>query len=66
MTVDRVLPSPEAADLVQAVRQIARRELQPRAANEEAAERFPRELFDMLGGAGVLGLPYPERLGGAG
>jgi alkylation response protein AidB-like acyl-CoA dehydrogenase len=54
MTVDRVLPSPEAAELVQAVRQIARRELEPRAANEEAAERFPRELFDMLGAAGVL------------
>jgi len=66
MTVDRVLPSPEAAELVQAVRQIARRELEPRAANEEAAERFPRELFDMLGAAGVLGLPYPERFGGAG
>ena len=66
MTVDRVLPSPEAAELVQAVRQIARRELTPRAANEEAAARFPRELFDMLGAAGVLGLPYPERFGGAG
>ena len=66
MTVDRVLPSPEAAELVQAVRQIARRELTPRAANEEAAARFPRELLDMLGAAGVLGLPYPERFGGAG
>lgn len=66
MTVDRVLPSPEAAELVQAVRQIARRELTPRADNEEAAARFPRELFDMLGAAGVLGLPYPERFGGAG
>jgi alkylation response protein AidB-like acyl-CoA dehydrogenase len=66
MTVDRVLPSPEAAELVQAVRQIALRELRPRAANAEAAARFPRELFDMLGATGVLGLPYPERFGGAG
>ena len=66
MTVDRVLPSPEAAELVQAVQQIARRELTPRAAEEEAAARFPRDLFDMLGAAGVLGLPYPERFGGAG
>ena len=44
----------------------ARKELAPRAAEYEAAERFPREVFRTLGQAGLLGLPYAEEYGGGG
>ncbi|HEU5487071.1 MAG TPA: acyl-CoA dehydrogenase family protein [Microlunatus sp.] len=64
--VGRVLPTAEGAELVALVREIAVEELAPRAAEAEAAGRFPRELFTLLGQAGVLGMPYPEELGGAG
>jgi alkylation response protein AidB-like acyl-CoA dehydrogenase len=64
--VDRLLPTEEAAELVALVREIAQAELVPRAAGEEAAGRFPRDAFDILGGVGLLGLPYPEEYGGAG
>jgi alkylation response protein AidB-like acyl-CoA dehydrogenase len=64
--VDRVLPTSEGAELVALVREIALAELAPRAAAAEAAGEFPRDAFALLGEAGVLGLPYPEELGGAG
>ena len=66
MTVDRLLPTDEGAELVSLVREIAQAELAPRAAAAEAAERFPRDAFFMLGEVGLLGLPYPEEYGGAG
>jgi alkylation response protein AidB-like acyl-CoA dehydrogenase len=66
MAVDRLLPTDEGAELVSLVREIARAELAPRAAAAEAAERFPRDAFFMLGELGLLGLPYPEEYGGAG
>lgn len=66
MPADRMLPSPEAADVVALARDIARRELAPRAAPAEEAGAFPREIFRMLGRAGLLGLPYPPDLGGGG
>ncbi len=66
MSVDRVLPTAEGAELVALVREIATSELAPRAAEAEAAGAFPREMFRLLGQAGVLGMPYAEELGGAG
>ena len=66
MAVDRLLPSDEAAELLAVVREIAQTELAPRAAADEAASRFPRDAFTMLGEVGLLGLPYPEEYGGAG
>jgi alkylation response protein AidB-like acyl-CoA dehydrogenase len=66
MSVDRVLPSAEGTELVGLVREIATEELAPRAAEAEAAGRFPRDMFTLLGEAGVLGMPYPEELGGSG
>ena len=66
MTVERVLPTSEAEDLLALVTEIAAEELKPRAAEEEAAERFPRETFRLLGRVGLLGLPYDEELGGGG
>ena len=66
MTVDRLVPTSEGADIIALVSEIAREELAPRAATAEAAGEFPRELFTLLGQAGVLGLPYPDEYGGGG
>ncbi len=66
MPADRVLPTEETADLLRLVRDLATTELAPRVARAEADEEFPREVFRLLGRAGVLGLPYPEEVGGSG
>ena len=66
MTVERLLPTSEAADLIELTRTIADRELRPFADAHEREGRFPREVFRTLGRAGLLGLPYPEELGGGG
>ena len=66
MPVDRLLPSAEARELLDLVRDIADRELLPLAASYEREERFPREVFRTLGKAGILGLAYPESQGGGG
>ncbi|CAL9395713.1 acyl-CoA dehydrogenase family protein [Streptomyces griseomycini] len=62
--VDRQLPTDEARDLISLVRDIAQREVAPRAAEEEDAGRFPRELFTLLSDSGLLGLPYGAEYGG--
>jgi alkylation response protein AidB-like acyl-CoA dehydrogenase len=61
---DRVLPTEEAADLLRLTRDLVTKELAPRVAEAEATETFPREVFRVLGRAGLLGLPYPEEYGG--
>lgn len=66
MTASRTLPSEEAVELLKLVREIAAKELAPRSAEAEAIETFPRDVFRMLGDAGILGLPYPEEHGGGG
>ncbi|MFG2787908.1 acyl-CoA dehydrogenase [Streptomyces sp. NPDC048419] len=62
--VDRQLPTDEARDLISLVRDIAQREIAPKAAEEEEAGRFPREVFTLLSRAGLLGLPYDSEYGG--
>ncbi|WP_233552636.1 acyl-CoA dehydrogenase family protein [Jiangella rhizosphaerae] len=64
MSVERMLPTPEAEDLIGLVRDIAERELRPRAAAAEEAGEYPRDLVRMLGRIGLLGLPYEETYGG--
>jgi alkylation response protein AidB-like acyl-CoA dehydrogenase len=66
VAVDRMLPTAEAADLLDLTRALADKELAPRVAEHEAAERFPEGVFGVLGAAGLLGLPYPEEQGGGG
>jgi alkylation response protein AidB-like acyl-CoA dehydrogenase len=62
--VDRQLPTDEARDLISLVRDIAQREIAPKAAEEEDAGRFPREIFTLLSDSGLLGLPYGAEYGG--
>ena len=64
MPATRVMPTDEARDLILLVRELAAKELAPRAAEAEATETFPREVFRTLGRTGLLGLPYPEEYGG--
>ncbi|MGY1826708.1 MULTISPECIES: acyl-CoA dehydrogenase family protein [unclassified Blastococcus] len=66
MPVDRELPTSEAEDLLALTREIADAELAPKAASYEREERFPREVFRLLGDAGLMGLPFPEEVGGGG
>ncbi len=65
MTVDRLLPTPEAHDLLDLVRELIVRELDGKADDFEARGEFPREVLRTLGRSGLLGLPYPEADGGA-
>ncbi|GIG87532.1 acyl-CoA dehydrogenase family protein [Plantactinospora endophytica] len=65
MSVDRILPTDEAYELLDLVTELADRELAPRAADFEQRGVFPREVLRTLGRAGLLGLPYPEEYGGA-
>ena len=66
MPVDRELPTREAYDLLALTRELADAELAPKAAQYEREERFPREVFRLLGDAGLLGLPFGEDVGGGG
>jgi hypothetical protein len=62
----RLLPTPEAYDLLELTRELADKELAPRADEYEQRGEFPREVIRTLGRAGLLGLPYPARYGGGG
>ncbi|MEU5978094.1 acyl-CoA dehydrogenase family protein [Streptomyces sp. NPDC047315] len=62
--VERELPTDEARDLIALVRDIAQREIAPRAAEEEDAGRFPRDTFALLSESGLLGLTYASEYGG--
>ena len=66
MPARHVVAAEETADLLRLVRQIASDELAPRAAEAEAEEAFPRDVFRLLGRTGLLGLPYSEEYGGGG
>ncbi|MDF9714953.1 acyl-CoA dehydrogenase family protein [Nocardioides sp. ChNu-153] len=66
MPARRLLPDQESADLLALVRELVAKELAPRAAQAEEDAAFPRDVFRLLGQAGILGLPYPEEVGGGG
>lgn len=66
MTVDRLLPTPEAHDLLDLTRELATRELAGKVDDYEARGEFPREVLRTIGRSGLLGLPYDESDGGAG
>ncbi len=62
--VERQLPTEESRDLLALVRDMIQREIAPRAAAEEEAGHFPREIFALLSESGLLGLPYDAEYGG--
>ncbi|QCW50339.1 acyl-CoA dehydrogenase [Nocardioides dongxiaopingii] len=66
MPAERLMPTTESADLIDLVRDIAGKELRPRVDEAERTGTFPREVFRTLGRTGLLGLPYPEDVGGGG
>ncbi|HXF21085.1 MAG TPA: acyl-CoA dehydrogenase family protein [Streptosporangiaceae bacterium] len=53
-------------ELLELTRELADRELRPAVAAAERDGVFPRQTFRLLGRSGLLGLPYPEELGGGG
>jgi alkylation response protein AidB-like acyl-CoA dehydrogenase len=55
----------EQRTLLDVVASYAANEVAPRAAGDEAAGRFPRDLFDGLGKLDLAGLPFPEEYGGS-
>ena len=66
MPAERLLASEEIEAVVALARDFARSELAPRAARAEADGSFPRDVFHTLGELGLMGMPYPEELGGGG
>jgi alkylation response protein AidB-like acyl-CoA dehydrogenase len=66
MPADRLMPTQESADLIDLTRGIVDKEMRERVDEAERAGAFPRDVFRILGRAGLLGLPYPEEFGGGG
>ncbi|MFI9556143.1 acyl-CoA dehydrogenase family protein [Nonomuraea endophytica] len=66
MAVSRLLPNQDAHDLLDLTRTLADKELATRVEEHERAETYPTGLFAKLGEVGLLGLAYPEELGGGG
>ena len=64
--VERETRDETTAALFELTRELAQGEVRPQADGAEREARFPREIFRMLGKAGLLSLPYPEELGGGG
>ena len=48
------------------VRDFARNEVAPTAAERDENERFDREIFDQMAELGLTGIPWPEEYGGIG
>jgi len=65
MTVSRLLDG-DADELLALVRHVADAELAPFAVKSEEAHEFPRDRIRTLGAAGLLGMPFPESVGGGG
>ncbi|KUI44434.1 acyl-CoA dehydrogenase [Mycobacterium sp. IS-1590] len=66
MAVDRLLPTPDAEDLIALTRDVADKVLDPIVDDHEKAERYPDGVMAQLGAAGLLSLPQPEEWGGGG
>lgn len=66
MPVDRLLPNPDAADLIALTRDICSRVLNPIVDEHERTETYPEGVFAQMGAVGLLSLPQPEEWGGGG
>lgn len=65
-TVDRLLPTDEAVELLALAREIATKELAPQVAEAEEKAEFPEAAYRLLGRSGLLSLPFEEEYGGGG
>jgi butyryl-CoA dehydrogenase len=66
MSADPFALSAEERSVRDTVRDFARAEIAPGAAERDEAERYDRRIFIRAGELGITGLPYPEEYGGAG
>jgi alkylation response protein AidB-like acyl-CoA dehydrogenase len=66
MTVERLLPTPEARELVRLAADVADKVLDPIVDEHEKNESYPDGVFATLGGTGLLTLPHPQEWGGGG
>jgi alkylation response protein AidB-like acyl-CoA dehydrogenase len=64
--IEREGQDEETRALFELTRELADKELRPRAAAAERDGTFPRDAFRLLGRSGLLALPYPEEFGGGG
>lgn len=48
------------------VRDFAKKDVEPTAAERDEEERFDRDIFDKMGELGLTGIPWPEKYGGIG
>ena len=64
--MDKLFFSNEHTMLVEMVRDFANNEITPIAAELDESESFPRALVDQMAELGLMGIPIPEELGGAG
>lgn len=58
--------SEEQEMLRKMVRDFAKNEVEPTAAERDEEERFDREIFDKMAELGLTGIPWPEEYGGIG
>jgi len=56
----------EQRELQRTARTFAEREILPRVGELDAKAEYDRSIYERMGAAGFLGLPIPERYGGAG
>jgi acyl-CoA dehydrogenase len=66
MTRTYLFETEEHATLRAQIRRFAEAEIAPHAHAWEEAGEFPRELYRRAAGAGLLGISYPEEVGGGG
>lgn len=66
MTMDAAELKETRAALAQTVERFARTEVAPHASEWDEAGEFPRTLYARAGELGLLGVGYPEALGGSG
>ena len=58
--------SPEQLELRRTVREFAEAEIRPHVMEWDEAQTFPLDVIKQLGRLGILGIVFPENLGGAG
>ena len=65
MAVDSTTSSDEEM-LIEMVRELAQEKVAPRAAEIDATGKFPWDMKELLAKQDILGMPFPEELGGLG